>query len=191
MFHLGSDPRLLRSRLYLLGLILAFVGPLVASTLVYLHPDLRSQVTVRSYGTLILPPRPLARDLFRAADQSTRWSLLYRAQASSCTLECEASLFMMRQVHRSLGNKQTRVQTLILFENPEHQDAYRKVLQRAPSIRALRPNALKWSQFDGLPADALFIVDPLGNLLMHYGPDSTSRDLLKDLKRLLTASRIG
>ena len=44
---------------------------------------------------------------------------------------------------------------------------------------------------DPLKAHRLYIVDPLGNLMMSYELDANPRDIYKDLKKLLRASRIG
>ena len=195
MFHLGSHPearRLLRSRLYLLGLVLAFAGPLVASVLLYHNPQLRGDIGGNNHGSLILPPQPLGRELFRLPDQPPRWTLLYHARAAACSLDCEATLFMMRQVHKSLGSKRNRTQVLILLEHSGLHETYAPVLKHfSPSQVRTSPEALDLRALDGQPGDALFIVDPLGNLLMHYDNQATSKGILADLKRLLAASRIG
>ena len=195
MFHLGSDPesrRLLRSRLYLLGLALAFAGPLLISTALYYNPQLRGDVGGDSHGTLILPPQPLTRELFRAPGSPPRWTLLYLARSTSCDLNCEATLFMARQVHQSLASKRTRVQIMLLFPNPEIQTGHAPMLHgfRAEQLRVLDPGH-DAQTLDAQSGDTLYIVDPLGNLLMRYDNTSTSRGILRDLKRLLAASRIG
>ncbi len=195
MFHLGSHPearRLLRSRLYLIGLVLAFAGPLIASVVLYHNPQWRGEVGGHSHGSLILPPAPLGRDLFRLPDQPPRWTLLYHARASSCGLDCEAALFMMRQVHQSLGSRRSRVQIQVLLDRAELRAPYADVLARfrADQVR-VSPQNPGIAALDDQPGDTLFIVDPLGNLLMHYDGHSTSRGVLRDLKRLLAASRIG
>ena len=48
--------------------------------------------------------------------------------------------------------------------------------------------------YGGVPlADAgrIFIVDPLGNLLMSYAPTAPDKALLTDMKKLLRLSHIG
>jgi len=43
-----------------------------------------------------------------------------------------------------------------------------------------------------MPAlDALYMVDPLGHLMMRYPPDFDPNRLKKDLAKLLRASRVG
>ena len=37
----------------------------------------------------------------------------------------------------------------------------------------------------------VFMVDPIGNIILRYGPNNSPRDMLDDLKRLLKASQIG
>ena len=195
MFHLGSHPearRLLRSRLYLLGLVLAFAGPLVASVVLYHNPQLRGDIGGDSHGSLILPPQPLGRDLFRLPEQPPRWTLLYHARAAACDLDCEAALFMMRQVHQSLGSRRNRTQILILLERPGMHENYAQALKHfRPGQVRVSPGSLDLGTLDDQPGDTLFIVDPLGNLLMRYDNRSTSKGILADLKRLLVASRIG
>jgi hypothetical protein len=40
-------------------------------------------------------------------------------------------------------------------------------------------------------AERVYLVDPLGNLMMYYLPDANPRGMIKDLHRLLKYSRIG
>ena len=42
-----------------------------------------------------------------------------------------------------------------------------------------------------IEAQRLYIIDPLGNLMMSYPPDINPRGIMKDLKKLLKFSRIG
>ncbi len=41
------------------------------------------------------------------------------------------------------------------------------------------------------PGNQVFIIDPLGNLIMGYQAEQPGGDLLDDLKKLLKASNIG
>ena len=40
-------------------------------------------------------------------------------------------------------------------------------------------------------AERVYIVDPLGNLMMYYLPDADAGGMLKDLQKLLKYSKIG
>ena len=45
--------------------------------------------------------------------------------------------------------------------------------------------------FPGTPTDHIYLVDPLGNLMMRFPRDPDPARMIKDLKRLLKYSRIG
>jgi hypothetical protein len=40
-------------------------------------------------------------------------------------------------------------------------------------------------------ADRVYLIDPLGNLMMSYAPDAKPKGMLEDLKRLLGLSQVG
>jgi hypothetical protein len=42
-----------------------------------------------------------------------------------------------------------------------------------------------------MASQRVYIVDPLGNLMMYYQPDADARGMLKDLQKLLKFSKIG
>jgi hypothetical protein len=47
---------------------------------------------------------------------------------------------------------------------------------------------------DGIPmldAERVYIIDPLGNLMMFYPPEADPSGMLKDLRKLLKYSKIG
>ena len=59
-------------------------------------------------------------------------------------------------------------------------------------LDASSPEAAKLlAQFPAEQARSLFIVDPLGNLMMRHDASHTTKDLLSDLKKLLKLSHIG
>ena len=44
---------------------------------------------------------------------------------------------------------------------------------------------------EGLAPGGYFLVDPLGNLVMYFSPDTDPSEMIDDIKRLLKQSRIG
>ena len=44
---------------------------------------------------------------------------------------------------------------------------------------------------DPAAADRIYLIDPLGNLMMSYAPDSKPKGMLEHLKRLLGPSPVG
>lgn len=41
------------------------------------------------------------------------------------------------------------------------------------------------------PSDHIYIVDPLGNLMLRFPADPDPKGIMKDMKQLLKASQIG
>jgi hypothetical protein len=52
-----------------------------------------------------------------------------------------------------------------------------KLLKEFPALRAA--------------ADHIYVVDPLGNLMLRFPRDPDARRMIKDLSRLLKASQVG
>ena len=100
----------------------------------------------------------------------------------------------MRQTRLSLNNDMTRVARVFLGtgdccarEFLAHEHAGLVVLDAtgagAQGLLAQFP--------PGERAHTLFVVDPLGNLMMSYDARANPRGLLEDLKKLLRLSHIG
>ena len=192
---------ILRSRLKLLTLILVFFGPLFLAMLIYFNPHWLSLPTSKSYGELVMPPQPLTD--FTAVSRTgqalphdllnNKWTLLYWGNAT-CNLDCEASLFKMRQVRLSLSKNIERTQTLYLASEPTA-DTLEPLLKRHPQLITahLKPGKTNpfRKQISIHPKGGIYIIDPFGNLMMRYTEDASSKGILKDLKKLLRISRIG
>jgi hypothetical protein len=44
---------------------------------------------------------------------------------------------------------------------------------------------------DRANAQRIYVIDPLGNVMMSYAPDAKLKGMLEDMKRLLRLSHIG
>lgn len=190
------------AKLKLLGLFLAFFGPLLIAVSLYFKPDGFGLVPkAASHGTLIVPAISLAdliatspegeslsRDLLR-----TKWTLLYHG-TQHCSLDCEADLFKMRQVRLALNQNISRVQTLCLIPKQQLSTNFKQILTRHPKLIVAQltdDKAAITQQVNTHLRPGIYLVDPLGNLMAHYTHDATSKGLLRDIKKLLKVSRIG
>jgi hypothetical protein len=153
-----------------------------------------------SKGELIDPARPLKVAGLRHADGtpaeasalSGKWTLVYIGDGR-CDEACRESLSFGRQSRLALNNEMTRVQRVFLATANCCDNEYLAREQAGlVALDASSPEAAALlAQFPGERAHTLFIVDPLGNLMMRHDASHTSKDLLSDLKKLLKLSHIG
>lgn len=148
-----------------------------------------------NYGELLQPVRqlPLARWPESKAALTEKWSLVYLI-TGSCDEKCRNALVVMRQTRLSLNQDMQRVNRVLIgsrgccdktFLQREH--AGLVVLDAdsagASDVLQVFPAAQR--------ANSIFLVDPLGNLVMRYDDRSNPKGLLQDLKKLLKLSHIG
>lgn len=191
-----------RQRRLLIGLGLVFFAPLgVAFYLYYGHGNWHPGAYVNA-GDLIEPPRPLpplALPLLRGGQTDAeflqgKWTLLH--VASACAERCRASLYATRQVRLALDRDMKRVQRVLIADegccDPEF-------LQQHPDLIAVRmgpadaPLLALLGQAGARPlgGERIYLIDPLGNLMMSYTGGINPKGILKDMKRLLRLSHIG
>ena len=135
-----------------------------------------------AYGELV-SPRPLTGAPFDAV--RGKW-VLVSFDAAACDAYCEKKLYFMRQVRRAQGKEQARVERLWVVTDA---GAPRPELLAAIEGTHLARNAS--GEFPGERSAHIYLVDPLGNLMMRFPRDPDPSRMLKDLQRLLKYSRIG
>jgi SCO1/SenC len=199
------EPSVWRPRVMLILLAAVFLAPVVTSW--WLHAGLKWRpADTINHGVLIVPPRrldttyrlltpggtPLRPDYLRG-----KWSLV-TVGGSSCDTVCAGNFYKMRQVYLAQGENMRRVQRLFVFVST--QAAPPDAVQEYPEmdVALLSPSAqatfLAPFLIDGvepLKAGRVYLIDPLGNLMMYYAPDAAPTGMRKDLARLLKVSSVG
>lgn len=192
----------MNARIKLILLFLLFAAPFILAWLAF-HFWKPSSFTNK--GMLLNPVVQLADTPTRmeAAGVSTKkwselealngkWVLLHVGDLP-CDAACEARLVDMRQVHAALGKNQPRVQRAFIVRRGALDPAFAArvpdlIWIGGPEVNAALAKALPEGQPVG---ELLFIVDPLGNVMMRHGPGADLKGVVKDMERLLKASRIG
>ncbi|HAJ91040.1 MAG TPA: hypothetical protein DCO71_00190 [Gammaproteobacteria bacterium] len=158
-------------------------------------------------GMLVHPARPLIfpADMMIAGVSANdylqgKWTLLYIGD-SDCGEVCNNNLYKMRQVNIAQNENMKRVQRLYLVREEELSGTPGALLEKEysnmevalfPDTQAqqLTPDFLiEGVSMEG--AERVYIIDPLGNLMMYYPADADPGGMLKDLKKLLKYSKIG
>ena len=185
----APSPAAARRKLLLIAAIC--VAPVVASYAFYYLSPHGSFV---NYGTLLpIAPAPALDGTrsdgapFALADLRGRWVLLVDAR-DRCDAPCERLLYASRQARTMQGREQDRIVRLLLLPEGAAPDA--ALVAEHPGLVVAHVGAAARA---GLPGGggAIYVIDPLGNLVLRYGAEPDIKGLSKDLGRLLKASGIG
>jgi len=199
---------LARSRASMLLVISLFAAPVVlAWSIFYLFPDLMEGETVNN-GVLVSPVRALP--AFKAATMTDgdidetflrgKWTFVFLAQGK-CDEPCVQQLYNIRQARLTQGKNIGRLQRLMFWETGDIDPAQQAELQAhfpgqtivklADSEAQPLGTVFTLDGNDPYTAMRIYLVDPLGNLMMYYEADDEPRGIVKDLQRLLKYSGLG
>lgn len=171
------------------------LAPFVAALFAYFY--LPPQASM-NYGDLI-PARPLIDPPLRHLDQRVvrlsslkgKWILLQLDDAQ-CAAACRTKLYNMRQVRLAQGRERERVERvwLILDDAP----LATQLMREYDGTRMLRaagsPLLAEFPATDNV-RDHVYLIDPLGNLMLRFPKDAQPARMNQDLVRLLKISRVG
>ncbi len=203
----ASTPQRRRGRLQLLLLAALFASPMLLAYVLF-YSDWRPEGSA-NHGELVQPPRLVAdvglTDLHgqRFALSSLRGKWLYvHFGPARCTSACAEGLYKTRQIIIAQEKNHERVQRLFVVIDGEVTDPTLEALRKEhPGLRVARPDAETLralareftlpvgSPLDG--RDRVYLLDPLGNLMLSYPADANPNGMRKDLARLLRVSRVG
>lgn len=172
-------------RVKLLALAAFFALPVAAGYLAY---SWWTPAQGSNYGEL-LSHRRLDDASFAAL--KGKW-VLVQFDSGACDADCGRKHYLMRQVRKAQGKDQYRVERLWLVTDAVAPS--NDLLQAIAGTRIERAASRSLAaQFPvrGALADHIYVVDPLGNLMMRFPRDPDPRQVIKDLQRLLKTSRIG
>lgn len=177
--------------------------PLVLAWLLLQNPQWLSGRT--NYGNLIVPAVPVDRSNLFAFDAFSRqnlnemkghWVLLHVVTAQGCDKVCKESLYKTKQIRLMLNKDLLRLRrVLMLDQGADEQQAgdrwrdHRYLLRVRPGqgVIDLLSDAIGRPLEEGM----VFVMDPIGNVLLWYPPGFDPYGVKKDLKRLLSVSQIG
>jgi|SRR5579864_8729091 len=151
-----------------------------------------------NYGDLI-EAHPLAdpvlQDLdgkpFRLSQLRGKW-VLVQLDSSGCGAQCRKKLLYMQQLRLSQGKDSERIERVWLLTDSGAPDGALLHEYDGTHVAHADVGGLP-AQFPAAhsPADHIYIVDPLGNLILRFPAEPEPRGMVKDMARLLRVSRIG
>lgn len=180
-----------RGKRILVLLAAVCIAPVLASYAAYYLFPRGAHV---NYGTLLpTAPAPAIEGVradggaFHLSDLRGRWVLLV-ADAGRCGAACERMLYATRQARTMQGKEQDRIVRVRLATGDGSPSE--EILAQHPGLVVVRVSAGALASLSAARR-GIFIVDPLGNLVLSYPGDPDIKGLANDLTRLLRASRIG
>ncbi|WP_296947136.1 cytochrome C oxidase subunit I [uncultured Massilia sp.] len=189
-----------RGRRMLWLVLLVCASPLLASYFTYyvLKPEKRNNygalVDQRAHpvpaglGTTTLDGRPQALAGFKG-----KWVMLMTAPGA-CAEACRKQLFTMRQLRLMQGKEMDRIERVWLITDRAPLETL--VIREFDGTHMLRadPAAVQgWLPVDAGTGtdDHIYLIDPLGHLMMRFPRDPEPRKVYKDIYKLLKASSVG
>lgn len=196
---LGDDSSRSRAgRWKMIAVLLVCASPVIASYFTYyvIRPEGR-----RNYGELVTPqlslPAIATTDLNGKTGELTalknQW-LLINVASAGCEAACQQRLYFQRQLRESLGKQKTRLDRVWLITDNGQVDArLQPALAESAVLRVPLDALTKWlTPGTGQQVeDHLYVVDPLGNLMLRFPANMDAAGAAKakrDLDRLLRAS---
>jgi hypothetical protein len=190
-----------------LWILIALCGfPYIGGTLYYQYREVLPATDTTNYGNLINPVREVSNITLampngsekQITDYRKKWLMIYVLD-SACGEQCQKNIYFMRQIRKAMSKDRFRINRLLVLDNkalltPE----LHEVLQDYPDMDIATLNPESKARFYSTMQDAsgntfkrIMLIDPMGNYMMEYDPQPDPELVLKDIKRLLTISRIG
>lgn len=197
-----------KSQRSLLIMAAIFMGPMLLAYLLVNNMHYFGDFNTKNHGELIDPAKPLQNinlsrtsgEEFKLSDLRDKWVMVYIGSAS-CDTKCSENLYKMRQSRLAQGGELKRIRRLYISVDGKPTSTLQAVLSEHQGLEVVYGSDSQiqqvLQQFD-LTHQAvtnetvgMFIVDPLGNLVMRYQTGFEAKGLVKDLSLLLKASYIG
>jgi hypothetical protein len=190
-----------------LWILIAVCGfPYIGGTLYYQYQDRLPQTGTTNYGDLISPVKEvnnigltlLDGTQKPVTDYRKKWLMVYILDGV-CSEDCQKNLYFMRQIRKAMAEDRYRINRLLVLDKKELlTDDLQRILHDFEGMDVATINSESRADFYSTMQDAsgntfrkIMLIDPMGNFMMEYDSQPDPELVLKDVKRLLTISRIG
>ena len=167
------------------------------------NPELLKGRTNR--GQLITPIVTTERSDFTGFDAFTsdnmaeipgHWLIINVIPADGCSQLCLEAIYKTKQIQLMLNKELTRTRRVVLVFKDVAADTAAQWWRDDIRLLRVKPSAglvkkLTEIRQGNVPEGMLFIMDPLGNLMMQYEPGFDPYEVKNDLMHLLRISQIG
>lgn len=173
----------------LVGILGIAVLPFLIAGLAFLQfPVDEIPDSTKNQGTLVYPPLQI-----EALQSEAKGWLLIQVVEEDCADVCQQTLFLTRQARKALGKDAARVKHVALARG-ELTTSFMDLIRNEHKSLVVLVDAESIEQLAKITAEVdnlVFLMDPLGNIMMYFPPDKVGKPLMEDLRHLLRISRIG
>ena len=188
-----------KNKIILLLVIAACAAPLIFSYVTYylIKPETRT-----NYGALLDPRTyPIPQLALQTIDGQPanlnqfkgKWIFL-QVDSANCDKACKEKLFFMRQIRLTQGKEMDRIERVwLITDKAPLETVLMREYDGTHLLRAQSAELRAWlpAETDTKIEDHLYMIDPLGNLMMRFPKAGDPNKIKKDILKLLRASRIG
>ena len=172
-----------------------FLGPLMLAALMYYGGSYSAVDGGTNKGALLQPFVNLGEALPASRIHEIvehQWLMVY-SNTGLCGSECESSLLTLRQTRLMLGKEMDRVERVFLHGDTAPDTVF--IEEQHTGLKTITDTGLgellEGKRPVNLDNGGIFLIDPLGNLVMYFPPNLDPKDTVSDIKHLLRLSRIG
>ncbi len=190
-----------------LWILIALCGfPYIIGTLYFQYREVLPETDTTNYGSLITPVREVSDINLTMSDGTEKsitdyrkkWLMLYVLDAE-CGEDCQKNIYFMRQVRKAMADDRYRINRLLVLDKKDLlTDDLKRFMMDYEGMDIATVNTASKAHFYATLQDSsgsifrrIMLIDPVGNYMMEYEPEPDPELVLKDIKKLLTISRIG
>ena len=183
----------------LLAVIAVCAAPLIASYLTYyvIKPQGRTNYGVildpRLYSIPVMVGTSLDGKSTSLNTYKGKWIML-QVDGAECLERCKTKLLQMRQLRLMQGKERDRIERVWFITDKNKVDAsFLREYEGTHTLRVDPESIKKWlpAEIETTIEDHIFMIDPLGNLMMRFPKNADPSKVKKDITKLLKASSIG
>lgn len=183
--------------------VMAFIAPVALAYTMFFFVDVKSFV---NHGEILNPIVHISS--FKLTDKNNelvpqdeltyKWRLISFV-GKDCDQSCESRLFDTRQIHTSLGKDQHRLSRMFVHLEPAGEALTKLIVETHENAIHVNGNIKLITDALGvnirddaaITNNEIYIMDPMGNVMMRFTQEQPNKEFLYDLKKLLKASQIG
>ncbi len=183
--------------------VIAFIAPVALAYVIFFLVDVKSFV---NHGEILDPIVHIRSfelknevgEIIPQDELTYKWRLISFV-GKDCDEHCESRLYDSRQIHTSLGKNKHRLIRMFVHLEPAGESLTRLISETHKNIISVTGdaesiiNALGKNVREdaGIKNNEIYIMDPMGNVMMRFTQEQPNKEFLHDLKKLLKASQIG